>query len=366
MSSSLPFYFLKVALITRKRGHRAMAKAAYNSGCRFMDLGTGEISDFSRKPGVVHFKMVVPSGCEWATDPEVFWSTVEAAEKRGNSRLGRDIVVGLPHLLSDAQQASLLREFAEYVCRNWGTALLEAKHRPSKNGDRRNDHGHLFSATRRVTPEGLGSKLRGLDNPRTSGPLLEELRATWAAMVNISLGKAGIKSRVDHRSYKRQSLEIEPGRPRGMALTSIARKLEEIDQKIVTLGPSMWDIEVAQRQLHEIFQMAPLGISPRKKDKSEESKARPLISVSPRGHIRMDGDFSFLVAFLIRRLKGRLRRGPLTAEDSALLAECGGFLSTFTLARMVFRGDRIHERGIDRSEKSSDGERSHNSPNNFL
>ena len=46
---------------------------------------------------------------------------------------------------------------------------MAAVHAPNKQGDDRNHHAHVMLTTRRVERDGLGKKVRALDD-RTTGP----------------------------------------------------------------------------------------------------------------------------------------------------------------------------------------------------
>jgi hypothetical protein len=271
-------------------------------------------------------------------DPVVFWSKAEGAELRWDSRLGRDIVVGLPHQLSDIQQQALLGAFSTILCLRWKTAVLEAKHRPSKYGDRRNDHGHLFAASRVVNHSGFGKKLRELDNPRTSGRHIEYLRSTWAELVNEAFQKAGLEIRVDHRSYERQELALKPGRPKGMALTWASRKLEALDQSILALGPSIDDLDEAQSQLDLVLRPAIGDVG----GKSKKSTNPPIVSLDVDGMLQLNRDFSYLVAFLMRRLKRHQKLDRVAYGESTLLDACIVFVQSFLWVREKVRANKSY------------------------
>lgn len=73
--------------------------------------------------------------------------------------------------------------------------------------------------TREVTPDGLGPRtsleLGGRERRRLgiAGSSREEyvsIRERWAQVTNESLRQAGLATRIDHRSYKRQGIDREP------------------------------------------------------------------------------------------------------------------------------------------------------------
>ncbi|RZM20428.1 MAG: hypothetical protein EOP67_54230, partial [Sphingomonas sp.] len=77
-------------------------------------------------------------------------------------------------------------------------------------GDDRNHHAHVMSTTRIVDADGLGAKTRQLDVRSSASIEVEEIRASWAAQINDALELAQVAERVDHRSYARQGVEMEP------------------------------------------------------------------------------------------------------------------------------------------------------------
>jgi hypothetical protein len=60
--------------------------------------------------------------------------------------------------------------------------------------------------TRSLTPQGLGKKVRELDQNST----LKKIREKVADLTNVHLERAGLEVRVDHRSHKDRGLDIEP------------------------------------------------------------------------------------------------------------------------------------------------------------
>ena len=73
---------------------------------------------------------------------------------------------------------------------------------------RGNPHGHILLTLRDIGPEKFGPKNRSWNNQGQ----VESWRASWAEIVNRYLEKAGLDVRIDHRSYKRQGLDLTPMR----------------------------------------------------------------------------------------------------------------------------------------------------------
>src|SRR3546814_9701308 len=81
-----------------------------------------------------------------------------------------------------------------------------------------------MTTTRMVDADGLGAKTRQLDVRSSASIEVEEIRASWAAQVNDALELAQVAERVDHRSYARQGVEMEPTVKMGHASAAIERR----------------------------------------------------------------------------------------------------------------------------------------------
>jgi ATP-dependent exoDNAse (exonuclease V) alpha subunit len=70
--------------------------------------------DFTNKDGVVHSEVMLPEGAlpEFA-DREKLWNAVEAAEKRKDAQLAREVEFAIPRELNKQQGIGLAREFEE-------------------------------------------------------------------------------------------------------------------------------------------------------------------------------------------------------------------------------------------------------------
>jgi ATP-dependent exoDNAse (exonuclease V) alpha subunit len=116
---------------------------------------------------------------------------VEHAEdqstRRQSATTGRDIILALPHELSDAQRLAAVREFAAGLVDRYGVAVDFAIHAPDRHGDERNYHAHVLMTTRQIGVNGLGAKTRELDSFRT-GPLNEPGLKSASTAAAMSIG----------------------------------------------------------------------------------------------------------------------------------------------------------------------------------
>ena len=234
----MAIYHLSVKLVTRGAGRSATAAAAYRAATRIQDERTGLVFDYSRKRGVEHTEIVLPSAqreAAWAHDRARLWNAAETAETRKDARVAREYEVALPHELNAAQRRDLVRAFAQDLAERHGGAIDVAIHRPHREGDTRNHHAHLLATTRVVTDDGLGSKTsiewkdadrarRGLEPGRVE---VTAIRSRWAAIVNEHLEEHGHAARIDHRSLDAQGVDREPTYHKGPAVTAIERRGED-------------------------------------------------------------------------------------------------------------------------------------------
>jgi ATP-dependent exoDNAse (exonuclease V) alpha subunit len=211
--------FFKVRSLSRAKGDNAIAKAAYVSRSRIIDLQTGKAHDYRRVRGLAHSEIVLPKDQmpepgSWMTDRARLWNAAEEAETRRNSRVGREYTIALPHELPDEVRIDLARNLARNIADRHGVAVDVEVHRPGR-GDERNHHAHLLATTRELDKHGFTRKAtieRSTDMRRIIGlpPTASEyrtLRAIWAESANERLRDAGLSARLEPRS--RRTLELE-------------------------------------------------------------------------------------------------------------------------------------------------------------
>jgi ATP-dependent exoDNAse (exonuclease V) alpha subunit len=113
----MAIYHLSVKPISRAGGRSATAAAAYRSGDLVHDLTSDEVFDYTRKRGVEHSEIVLPTAAaradiNWARDREALWNAAEIAEVRKDARVAREYEVALPHELNRGQRVELVRAFS--------------------------------------------------------------------------------------------------------------------------------------------------------------------------------------------------------------------------------------------------------------
>ncbi|AMG44676.1 hypothetical protein AL520_09015 [Achromobacter xylosoxidans] len=162
-----------------------------------VDARTGEIHDFTRKGGVFHDEIMVPSNAPtWMLDRSELWNHVEQAERRKDAQLCREFNVALPRELDRKQQLALARDFVQQELVDKGMVVQLNLH--DLKGE--NPHFHVMATTRTVEGNGFGKKERSWNSKEQ----LQGWREAWANLANAHLELAGLAVRIDHRSLREQ------------------------------------------------------------------------------------------------------------------------------------------------------------------
>lgn len=201
-------YTCAVQTISRSAGRTSTRSAAYRHGAVIECERTGLRHDYARRSGVASSHVV-----GWDGDIGSLWNAAEAAERRRDSTVARELMVSLPHELTAEDREALTLRMAEAMRERFGVAVSVAIHLPGRHGDQRNHHAHLLCTTRVVDDAGVfGAKTRQLDNPNTSRGEVHWIRQTWQTLANGALERAGQDARIDARSLRARALagEIAP------------------------------------------------------------------------------------------------------------------------------------------------------------
>lgn len=231
----MAIYHLSTKPISRSSGRTATASIAYRAGIAIQDERTGKSHDYTKRSGVVATQLHTPNNLK--IERNELWNLAEKTETRKNSRTAREIVVNLPHELSEPSRERLVNDFAKDLADKYGVAVDVAIHTPDKEGDNRNHHAHLMLTTRKLERLESGRialtsksqlemsntqlKERGL---RSAKEELKAIREQWANIANERLEEAGIDARIDHRSHKDRGLDQLPTVKVGWEATALERK----------------------------------------------------------------------------------------------------------------------------------------------
>jgi Ti-type conjugative transfer relaxase TraA len=226
----MAIFHLSVKVISRASGRSAVAAAAYRGAERLHDDRLDRDHDFTNKDGVVHSEILLPKDAppEFA-DREKLWNAVEAAEKRKDAQLSREVEFAIPREMNKSQGIALARDFvkAEFVEKGM-IADLNVHWDIGKDGNAK-PHAHVMLTMRDVGKDGFGAKVREWNKAE----LVEQWRERWADHVNQRLAELDIDARVDHRSLEAQGIGLEPQDKIGPAASRIggrgleAERIEE-------------------------------------------------------------------------------------------------------------------------------------------
>lgn len=248
--------------IGRADGRSAVASAAYISGTRLRSYETGLSYNYRKKKEVVFRHIFLPEHApEKYQDREILWNAVQKIEKRSDARLARMIVVALPNEFDRNLQIQVLGKYVKDQFVDRGMCADVAIH---DKGDG-NPHAHIMLTTRGFDPDGSWSKKERstykLDEDGNKIPLIDP--KTGLQKVRIRKGKGAEKlwerrsvpsndwnktenveiwrkawadlcnrylkpdHQIDHRSFKRQGLDLEPTIHEGYAARQMAYSLCE-------------------------------------------------------------------------------------------------------------------------------------------
>jgi len=226
----MAMYHFQVQVISRGKGKSSVAAAAYRSGEKLEDKRTDLIHDYTKKQGVEYTEIIAPPNApEWTTDRSKLWNEVEKIEKSKNSQVAREINIALPVELSKEQQKELIREYVKENFVVKGMVADIAIH----NKDDENPHAHVMLTIRPFNEDGTwgakgkkeyildknGEKIKQNKDFRSKKiestdwnrkETMENWRENWATNANKALEKAGCEEKIDHRSYKDQSIDQIP------------------------------------------------------------------------------------------------------------------------------------------------------------
>ena len=247
---NIALFHFHVTQIKRSAGQSAVAAAAYRAGEKLHSEYYGEISDYTRKGGVICSEILLPSHAppEYA-DRETLWNAVEKAERGKKAQLAYSFDIALQNEFSMQENIDLARQFLLDNFVNRGMVADFAVHQPDKeDGGISNPHFHVMCPIRPIELDGRwGNKQRReyvldehgervLDEagnyvfnavsttdwgkPET----LEAWRHAWAEMCNAKFAEKGFDCRIDHRSFARQGVEQIPTQHEGSTVRAMEAK----------------------------------------------------------------------------------------------------------------------------------------------
>ncbi len=192
---------------------------------------------------------------------ESLWNWAEAAEIARDARTARTFQLSINRKLlsydengevSYEQSKALLRQYVEEQLTPLGFISDIAIHSKKASDGKENVHAHVLVSTRRLNENGTlaTNKAAPWDEPeriadrhKAWGMQIKAWRGAWAEKQNAALGAIGSDTRVDHRSYKEQGVDVIPKKhatradldkeKRGekTALTELNEAIERVNKK---------------------------------------------------------------------------------------------------------------------------------------
>ena len=229
-------YHFHLNQLSRGKGQSAIASAAYRAGTKLECTYYGEVSDYTRKGGVVLAEIHLPKQApERFKDRETLWNEVEWIEGNKKAQLAHSFDIALMNEFSMEENIELARRFVEEQLVARGMIADLAIHDPKKAKDKiPNPHMHIMVPIRPLQEDGTwGQKQKKVPVLTPDGQpvlnqkgqpvfravhttdwsrkeTLEELRSAWAKMCNELYEEKGLTERVDARSYEERGIDKIP------------------------------------------------------------------------------------------------------------------------------------------------------------
>lgn len=287
----MALFSLHCSIISRGKGGSIIGTGAYNNRLRLKEAGTGKTYNYSAREDVLAKGILLPENApQRLYDFQIFFEELDAAEKRKDAQLARDIIIALPIELSLEDQIDLVEELCRDIFVSEGYAVNYAIHSGSLEKERSpkdivpvqerkdNPHAHLIIPFRKVGEHGFSrTKL----DSRTKEPKqqLVSLRKSWADIQNRAFEQLGLLVRVSHQSLKEQGIDRQPALHMGavaMAQERKGRPTERGNRYLSRLegndGPNQAKIREAKKRRWEKPLLREERSQPEMPDLNRESK----------------------------------------------------------------------------------------------
>ncbi len=242
----MSLYHLAAQVISRSTGRSATGAAAYRAGERIVDDRTGLVFDFSRRKAVDHSfcRIMAPAHSpDWVFDRRELWNRVEAAEKRKDAQVTREVELALPVEFTPEEQMALVFSFVreQFVARGMIADI-------SRHVNVGNPHAHILLTMRPLVNGQFSSKKeRGWNDVS----LLLEWREAWANAQNAAFEGRMVNTRVDHRSLREQGIARPPQKHIGAVVWNLAVKGLTWAKEVVDAKRWRWASE--SQNLEEVW-----------------------------------------------------------------------------------------------------------------
>ena len=232
----MALYHFNLKQISRNNGQSVISSAAYRAGEKLYSSYYGEVSDYTRKSGVVLAEIHLPPHApERFRDRETLWNELEWTEKNKGAQLAHSFEIAFMNEFSMEENIEMGRKFVEEQLVSRGMIADLCIHNPDKGKDAdSNPHMHILVPIRPLNEDGTWGikekKVPVLDaegNPvfdkrgkqkmaavSTTGwsdkATLLEMRKAWADMNNELFAEKGFSARISEKSYAELGIDRIP------------------------------------------------------------------------------------------------------------------------------------------------------------
>lgn len=145
----------KVDIVSRRKGHKVIAKAAYNARAKIEDERYGKTEDYTNIKDLVFSKVYLPGHVpKEFSDRSFLWNDVERFEKSSNSQLARNLIFALPRELNEEQRIELLEQFVKENFTDKGMIADVNVHNPDASDGLEQPHAHILLTLREIDEKG--------------------------------------------------------------------------------------------------------------------------------------------------------------------------------------------------------------------
>ncbi len=291
----MALFSLHCSIISRGKGGSIIGTGAYNNRLRLKESRTGKVYNYSARKDILAKGLLLPENApQRLHDFQKFFEELDAAEKRKDAQLARDIIIALPNELSLKDQIALVEEFCRDNFVNESYAANYAIHRGSFEKERSpkdilpaqerkdNPHAHLIIPFRKVGEDGF-SKTKLESRTKDPKQQLVSLRKSWADIQNRAFERLGLPVRVSHLSLKEQGIDRQPALHMGALAMSQERKgraTERGNRYLSRLegngGPNQAKIREVQKRRQDKKLLREEKSQPKLLERSKDSKQHQL------------------------------------------------------------------------------------------
>ena len=127
----MALFHFSVTQVKRSAGQSAIASAAYRAGEKLYSEYYGEVSDYTRKGGVIHSGILLPPHApDEYLDRQTLWNAVEKAERGKTAQLAYSFDIALQNEFSREENIALVKRFLEEQFLSRGMVIDYSIHEP--------------------------------------------------------------------------------------------------------------------------------------------------------------------------------------------------------------------------------------------